>query len=84
MPVTLTQEQFISRANEEHSNKYDYSKVVYVNTYTHVNIICPIHGEFHQSPSNHMIGQGCPACKVVTLSPPLQEFILKFIHSIYT
>lgn len=77
MPAILTQEQFISRANEAHSNKYDYSKVAYVNGKTHVNIICPIHGEFHQSPHNHMSGQGCPACKVITLSLTLEGFISK-------
>ena len=26
-------------------------------------IICPIHGEFLQSPDGHLRGQGCPECK---------------------
>lgn len=38
--------QFIEEANKVHNNKYDYSKVNYVNNYTLINIICPIHGEF--------------------------------------
>ena len=25
-------------------------------------IICPIHGEFWQTPANHLRGQGCPKC----------------------
>lgn len=61
----MTQEEFISRANEIHKGKYDYSKVEYKNSITKVCIICPIHGEFWQRPANHLQGQGCPACKNV-------------------
>lgn len=42
----LTTEEFIERARKIHGNKYDYSKVNYVNAKTKVCIICPIHGEF--------------------------------------
>ena len=59
----LSIDVFISKAKEIHGDKYDYSKVEYVNTDTKVCIICPIHGEFWQTPHNH-IGQrqGCPKC----------------------
>ena len=54
---------FIQRAREVHGNKYDYSKVEYINKRTKVCIICPIHGEFWQRPHNHVHGkQGCPEC----------------------
>ena len=55
-------EQFIKEANQIHNNKYDYSKVQYKNNYTKVTIICPKHGEFKQSPQNHLRGQQCPEC----------------------
>ena len=42
--------------------KYDYSKVKYINLKTKVIIICPEHGEFKQTPSSHLNGQGCPEC----------------------
>jgi hypothetical protein len=58
----LTTEEFINRANKIHKNKYDYSKSVFKNIRTKVLIICPIHGEFMQTPKNHMNGQGCPQC----------------------
>ena len=58
----LNLEEFIKRAKEIHGNKYDYSKVEYVNTETKVCIICPIHGEFWQKPNNHLRGEGCPKC----------------------
>lgn len=59
---TTDLETFIVRANEVHGNKYDYSKVVYVNSGTKISIICPEHGEFRQIPNNHLRGAGCPAC----------------------
>lgn len=60
--VQLTTEQFIKKARKIHGNKYDYSKVSYVNYFTNVTIICPIHGEFQQLPSNHLKGEGCYFC----------------------
>ena len=46
MSKKLTTEEFIEKARKIHGNKYDYSKVVYVNSQTKVCIICPIHGDF--------------------------------------
>ena len=55
--------KFIELAKEVHGNKYDYSKVKYVNNCTKVCIICPEHGEFWQTPTKHINrGQGCPHC----------------------
>lgn len=55
-------EEFIYEANIKHNNKYDYSKIDYINKTTKVCIICPIHGEFYMTPHNHILGQGCPKC----------------------
>ena len=62
----LSKEDFIKKAREKHKGKYDYSKVDYVNNYTKVCIICnkPNHGEFWQTPSDHLQGKGCQKCKV--------------------
>jgi hypothetical protein len=62
---------FIERARRKHGDRYDYSKVVYVAARQKVSIICPEHGEFEQTPSNHCTGYGCPGCggnKRLTLS----------------
>lgn len=60
---SLTTDEFIRRAKEIHGNKYDYSKVEYINYTTKVCIICPIHGEFWQTPSGHINAkQGCQKC----------------------
>ena len=72
----LTLKDFINKANLIHNNKYDYSKVEYVNSSTKVCIICPKHGEFWQTPRSHLIGQGCPLCNG-TFKLTNQEFIEK-------
>ena len=53
---------FIEKARQIHNTKYDYSKVEYINSHTKVCIICPIHGEFWQTPNSHLNGNGCPKC----------------------
>ena len=58
----LSSAEFIQRANEAHSNKYDYTKMVYGGTQKHITIICPKHGEFTQTPTRHMQGRGCQKC----------------------
>ena len=58
-----TIEQFIIDAKSIHENKYDYSLVDYKQSHTKVKIVCPTHGEFEQSPNDHLSGKGCPKCK---------------------
>ena len=55
-------ELFISKANKIHENRYDYSKVNYINAKTKITIICRQHGEFHQTPSNHLSNYNCQKC----------------------
>ena len=55
--------EFINDANEKHNNKFDYSKVNYINIDTNIIIICPIHGEFIQTPYHHLNKKyGCKDC----------------------
>lgn len=58
----MTTEQFIDKARQLHSDKYDYSKTEYTTSRGDVTIICPEHGEFTQRASSHLQGNGCPAC----------------------
>lgn len=75
---------FIEKANKTHHNKYDYSKVNYINSTEKVCIICPIHGEFWQTPQAHIRGNKCPKCsledKRKKLSSNKYEFIEKANH----
>ena len=54
--------KFIEKAKLIHGNKYDYSKVKYVNRNTEIIIICKKHGEFKQTPASHLTHRGCPIC----------------------
>lgn len=58
-----TKESFIEAAIKIHGNKYDYSKVNYINNNTKVEIICPKHGSFWSTPGNHLSGKGCFKCQ---------------------
>lgn len=63
MPRRLTTKAFIEKAEEVHGKKYDYSKVVYVNNNTKVEITCSEHGSFWQLPRTHVSAKcGCPKC----------------------
>jgi len=57
-------EQFVQKAALKHNYKYDYKLVEYKNSKEKVQIICPTHGEFWQTPSNHLYGFGCMGCCV--------------------
>lgn len=79
--IRKTNESFISEAKLIHGDKFDYSKVNYINSKTKVCIICPEHGEFWQTPNKHINGkQGCPKCsgKNKTTDDIIQQF--KKIH----
>lgn len=63
MSLTSTTNQFTEKAVSAHGNKYDYSKVEYISAHKKVKIICPIHGAFFQTPSDHYNGgYGCNFC----------------------
>lgn len=60
--LNLAKNSFIDKAIKIHGNKYNYSKVNYVNAKSHVIIVCPDHGEFKQVPNYHLSGNGCSIC----------------------
>ena len=58
-----TTEQFIEEARQIHGDKYDYSLVEYKGCKIKVKIICPKHGIFEQSFTEHVNReQRCPKC----------------------
>lgn len=74
---TNTKEDFIKKAREIHGWKYDYSKVEYINNKIKVCIICPEHGEFWQSPLDHLLGSGCKYCNMSHLERSLINLFKK-------
>ena len=78
-------ELFIEKATIIHGNKYDYSKVNYINNKAKVIIICKLHGEFQQIPNNILSGQGCIECGYVNSSNVFLFLFAEFTypHSIH-
>lgn len=72
--------EFIKKAKLVHDDRYDYSKVEYVNPKEKVCIICPEHGEFWQKPYNHLNGQGCSKCRYENLSRKYSKGTEQFIN----
>ena len=65
---TLSTDEFIERARARHGSRYDYSKTVYTNMQSKVEIVCSVHGAFWQRALNHVRGNGCPACARLTIT----------------
>lgn len=80
MPKKFTAEEFIEKSRKIHGDKYDYSKVEYVNSQTKVCIICPEHGEFWQMPNSHLRGFGCAKCAKKKLGETLKKTTEQFIE----
>ena len=59
----ISADQIIERSQQKHSNKYTYLPLECAGTKNKMSIICPIHGVFQQTISNHMYsGHGCVKC----------------------
>ncbi len=79
-----TLEEFLERSNKIHDNKYDYSKIIFLNS-DYIEIICPIHGPFMQNPKKHLTGRGCKKCGILSAAKSkikeneevVQDFISK-------
>lgn len=73
-------DKFIELSNNIHKNKYCYKKVIYSGSHKNVIINCLKHGDFKQSPTNHLSGKGCSKC--ITESFRLSNYFERviFIH----
>ncbi len=78
----LTTEEGIAKARLIHGTKYDYAKSYYLGTHNKVIITCITHGEFEQTPHNHLNGQGCLECSKLVKTDTInikytEEFLTK-------
>ena len=58
-------ESFVIKARAIHGAKYTYESVVYRTSHEYVEITCPDHGKFDQTPTSHLNGRGCGACGIL-------------------
>lgn len=74
-------EDFIKQSNDIHNNKYDYTNTKYEGSKIHIEIICPIHGSFNQTPTVHLNHKcGCPQCGKSLTTP--ENMIFDHVKSI--
>lgn len=82
--MRIKKDDFIKRANLIHNNKFDYSKVEYLNNNCFISVICPIHGDFSQKLNWHLNGNGCSKCKKskgeIKISKILDELNINYIE----
>lgn len=80
---TITTDGFKKRAIKLHDGYYTYDKVEYIRNSNKVTITCPVHGDFKQTPSQHLLPRGCEKCGYLASgaasSSNTLEFVLKAI-----
>lgn len=61
--ITLSNDEFISKAKEIHGNRYSYEYTKYISyNFDKVKITCSEHGIFEMLPNTHLNGNGCKQC----------------------
>ena len=79
--IQYTTDTYIKRAKEVHGNKFDYSKVKYINKKTKISIKCNKCGnEFEIYPLSHLQGFDCKKCKLLEVSKRLTKTTEQFIE----
>lgn len=59
-----TTDQFIKESRDIHGLRYKYENSIYIGNHKKLEIICPLHGSFWQTPHMHLHRDkcGCPKC----------------------
>lgn len=68
-------EYWINQAKEVHNNYYTYENLNYSSAKDIVVITCPVHGDFPQTASCHLAGNGCDKCARSNSIKTLESFI---------
>lgn len=80
---SMGKENFILKSKELFGDKFEYSKVEYINGQTNVILKCITHGDFEVSPNNHLSKKsGCPICNESKLERKL-AFVLEELKVVY-
>lgn len=76
----LKNEDVINNIKKIHGDKYDLSKINYVNARTKITPICKKHGMFYIRYSDLMNGHGCPICSSNISNPEneIYEFVKQY------
>lgn len=78
--ISLSNEQFLTKAISMHSDKYDYDEVDYINNREKIKIFCREHNEyFFQTPTAHLSGSGCTKCGIKLAGDKRRKTTKQFI-----
>lgn len=80
MSIKVNTIDFILRSNIVHNHKYTYDLTTYDSAKKKVIITCPYHGDFKQTPSNHLAGYGCNQCAIDNRADKKRKTLDQFIN----
>ena len=75
-----TDASFIKKAREVHGDRYNYSLVKYTGNKNKVTVFCYEHGDFEQTPNDHLNGRGCSKCADTKLT---NEYFVKKAREVH-
>ena len=78
-----SKEDFIKECLEVHNKFYSYDNTIYKNNKGKIVITCPIHGDFTQSASSHLKGNGCKECAKNKMRDMFQHTTEEFKDRVY-
>lgn len=78
----FTIDEWVLKAREVHGDAYDYSSVVYKNKNSKITITCRLHGDFCQTPHNHLYGNGCQICAKIIMNHAYKRIFAPDANSI--
>jgi len=82
--ITKDKTSFINQAKEKYGKQFSYEKMIYVRSKSKIIITCSLHGDFEQSPQNHLRFIGCIKCqaehKRKLYSDDTKKFVRKAIE----
>lgn len=73
-----TWEEVLVGFDKIHGNRYDYSESEFEMVTKKIKIKCSVHGNFFQTPQNHIVGKGCGKCAgsvLLNQSETIEAFI---------
>lgn len=73
-------EDFKSKAVVVHKGKFSYPMASNFGKNSKINIVCPVHGVFSQTPASHLSGKGCRGCSDDINSQRCRHDTEKFIE----
>lgn len=76
-----TWEEVLVGFDKIHGNRYDYSESEFEMVTKKIKIKCSVHGNFFQTPQNHIVGKGCGKCAGVV--PYTQAEMIQIFHQVH-